>query len=180
MRRITPSLQRTEDVGFGFDLNDFEHDPHVAQPFTFRFRGAGDGGTPVIFSAQTGGRGQIAGPNQGELTFIQPNFWETDYYPRPVDIKILEKQILCKEKWIKMMSWIEGTYLEMIEAGAYALLQCIISSPATAAKKKLAVDLYHDIVATSFEWMRTGKMQRLVNSEHEYLHYQGHALETNQ
>lgn len=55
-----------------------------------------------------------------------------------------------------------------------------LSYTATATKKKLAVDLYHDIVATSFEWMRTGKMQRLVNSEHEYLHYQGHELETNQ
>ena len=92
--------------------------------------------------------------------------------------KLLDKALFsCQYWWACAKPW---WHIEMIEAGAYALLQSTISSPATATKKKFAVDLYHDIVATSFEWMRTGKMQRLVNSEHEYLHYQGHKLETNQ
>lgn len=92
--------------------------------------------------------------------------------------KLLDKALFsCQYWWACAKPW---WHIEMIEAGAYALLQSIISSPSTAVKKKLAVDLYHDIVATSFEWMRTGKMQRLVNSEHEYLHYQGHEIETNQ
>lgn len=74
----------------------------------------------------------------------------------------------CQYWWACAKPW---WYIEMIEAGAYALLQSILSSHSTAVTKTKAVDLYHDIVATAFDWIRTGKMQRLVDQEHEYLHY---------
>jgi len=82
----------------------------------------------------------------------------------------------CQYWWACARPW---WHVEMIEAGAHALLNTIIYSHATARYKHKAVDLYHDIVATAFEWMRTGKMQRRVDVEHEYLQIDKSKLRVN-
>ncbi len=73
----------------------------------------------------------------------------------------------CQYWWASARPWWQ---IEMVESGAHALLQSVIYSHATARYKRKAVDLYHNIVATAFDWMRSGKMQKRVNQEHEYLH----------
>jgi hypothetical protein len=77
----------------------------------------------------------------------------------------------CQYWWACAKPWWQ---VEMIEAGAHALLQSVIYSHATAAYKKQAAELYHRIISTAFDWMRTGKMQERVDREHEHLHYAVH------
>ncbi len=74
----------------------------------------------------------------------------------------------CQYWWACARPW---WHIEMIESGAHALLQSIIESHSTAKYKQKALDMYHDIVATSFMWMRSGKMQKRVDQEHEYLQH---------
>ncbi|MBP6993627.1 hypothetical protein KBB12_00085 [Candidatus Woesebacteria bacterium] len=83
----------------------------------------------------------------------------------------------CQYWWASARPWWQ---IEMIESGAHALLQAIIYSHATARHKQKAVDLYHKIVATAFDWMRSGKMQKRVNQEHEYMQVSGEKLRVNQ
>ena len=88
----------------------------------------------------------------------------------PHDVKSQKKLdsalFSCQYWWASARPWWQ---IEMIESGAHALLQAVIYSHATARHKRKAVDLYHNIVATAFDWMRSGKMQRRVNQEHEYM-----------
>lgn len=72
----------------------------------------------------------------------------------------------CQYWWASARPWWQ---IEMVESGAHSLLQSIIYSHATARYKRKAVDLYHNIIATAFDWMRSGKMQKRVNQEHEYM-----------
>ncbi len=74
----------------------------------------------------------------------------------------------CQYWWACARPW---WHIEMIESGAHALLQSIIESHATALYKERSLRLYHQIVSTAFTWMRTGKMQRRVDTEHEYLQH---------
>lgn len=82
----------------------------------------------------------------------------------------------CQYWWASARPWWQ---IEMIEAGAHELLQSIIESHATARYKQKAVDTYHEIVATAFEWMRSGKMQRRVNKEQEHMHMRPHQMRVN-
>lgn len=92
--------------------------------------------------------------------------------------KLLDKALFsCQYWWACARPW---WHIEMIEAGAHALLQTIIESHATAKYKRKAVDLYHDIIATAFDWMRSGKMQRLVDKEHEYMQTSANQMRVNQ
>lgn len=88
----------------------------------------------------------------------------------PHDIKSQKKLdsalFSCQYWWASALPWWQ---VEMIESGAHSLLQSVIYSHATAQYKRKAVDLYHNIVATSFDWMRSGKMQRRVDQEQEYM-----------
>jgi len=83
----------------------------------------------------------------------------------------------CQYWWASARPWWQ---IEMIESGAHALLQAVIYSHATARHKRKAVDLYHNIVATAFDWMRSGKMQRRVNQEHEYMQTSKDKIQVNQ
>jgi hypothetical protein len=83
----------------------------------------------------------------------------------------------CQYWWASARPW---WCIEIIEAGAHALLQAIIESHASARIKERGVDLYHEIVTTAFEWMRNGKMQRMVDKEHEYLYYDPFSMKANQ
>lgn len=83
----------------------------------------------------------------------------------------------CQYWWASARPWWQ---VEMIESGAHALLQAIIYSHATTRYKRKAVDLYHNIVASAFDWMRSGKMQKRVNQEHEYLQMSGENIRVNQ
>ncbi|MFO0704112.1 MAG: polysaccharide deacetylase family protein [Patescibacteria group bacterium] len=74
----------------------------------------------------------------------------------------------CQYWWACARPW---WHIEMIESGAHALIESIIESNDTAIYKEKALELYHGIVATSFSWMRTGKMQKRVDQEHEYLQH---------
>lgn len=74
----------------------------------------------------------------------------------------------CQYWWACARPW---WHIEMIESGAHALLQSIIESHSTAKYKEKALVIYHSIVATAFTWMRTGKMQKRVDQEHEYLQH---------
>lgn len=74
----------------------------------------------------------------------------------------------CQYWWACARPW---WHIEMIESGAHALLQSVIESHATAKYKQKALNIYHNIVATAFMWMRTGKMQKRVDQEHEYLQH---------
>lgn len=83
--------------------------------------------------------------------------------------KLLDSALFsCQYWWACARPW---WHIEMIESGAHALLRSIIDSSSTAIYKEKALMLYHNIVATSFKWMRTGKMQSRVDSEHEYLQH---------
>lgn len=82
----------------------------------------------------------------------------------------------CQYWWACARPWWR---VEIIESGAHALLQAIIYSHATAKYKRKAVDLYHDIIATAFDWMRSGKMQRWVDKEHEHLHMNAKTVRVN-
>lgn len=83
----------------------------------------------------------------------------------------------CQYWWACARPW---WYIELVESGAHELLQSIICSHATALYKEKALDLYHDIIATAFEWMRNGKMQRRVDQEHEYMHMDLNKIMVNQ
>ena len=99
----------------------------------------------------------------------------------PHDVKSQKKLdsalFSCQYWWASARPWWQ---IEMIESGAHALLQAIIYSHATARYKRKAVDLYHHIVATAFDWMRSGKMQKRVNQEHEYMQTTKDKIHVNQ
>jgi hypothetical protein len=60
--------------------------------------------------------------------------------------------------------------LEMIEDGAYRLLDVIRSvSQATEEEKNTAANLYEKIVSTSFMWQRSGKIRKMAKEQHEAL-----------
>ena len=60
--------------------------------------------------------------------------------------------------------------LEMIEDGAYRLLDVIRSVPqATNEEKNNAANLYEKIVSVSFMWQRSGKIRKMAKEQHEAL-----------
>jgi hypothetical protein len=59
--------------------------------------------------------------------------------------------------------------LEMIEDGAFRLLNVVRSVPHTLEEEKKAASLYEKIVSTSFMWQRTGKIRKMAKEQHEAL-----------
>lgn len=60
--------------------------------------------------------------------------------------------------------------LEMIEDGAFRLLDVVRSVPGvTEAEKTRAASLYEKIVSTAFTWQRTGKIRKMAIQQNEFL-----------
>lgn len=60
--------------------------------------------------------------------------------------------------------------LEMIEAGAYRLLDLINQTPDVNEEDKArANEYYKKIVSTAFEWQRSGKIRRMAQEQMEFL-----------
>ncbi len=60
--------------------------------------------------------------------------------------------------------------IELIEAGAKQLKDVVnLSNKSTDADKKEANDLYVNILITSYEWQRSGKVEKMARSEDEEL-----------
>jgi len=77
----------------------------------------------------------------------------------------LDRAIHSDQYW-----WASATpwwSIEMIEAGAKELKEVVEAAPIPTIKKKEALDLYHKIVFTAFEWQRSGKVDALAKSADE-------------
>ena len=60
--------------------------------------------------------------------------------------------------------------LEMIELGAYRLLDIVNDLPdVTENEKHRANDLYQKIISTAFEWQRSGKIREMAQEQSKYL-----------
>ncbi len=80
--------------------------------------------------------------------------FETDISRRNLDIGLASDHFF----WASARPWWS---LEVIEGGAYALLEAIESSEAPEEIKKEAKDIYYEIIAKAFEWQRTGHIRRI-------------------
>jgi len=85
--------------------------------------------------------------------------------------KIRKKIDLCLSSdqfwWASAKPWWS---LEMIEDGAYRLLDALRSIP-NVSKKKLrrASDLYENIISTAFNWQRTGRIRKMMQEQKSIL-----------
>ncbi|KPK78831.1 MAG: hypothetical protein AMJ89_00125 [candidate division Zixibacteria bacterium SM23_73] len=60
--------------------------------------------------------------------------------------------------------------LEMIEDGAYRLLDALRSIPQVSKEKlEKALDFYEKIISTSFTWQRTGKIHEMMREQKQFL-----------
>lgn len=60
--------------------------------------------------------------------------------------------------------------VEMIEDGAYRLLNIIRQAPSTSdEEKQRAALLYENIISTAFDWQRTGKIREMAKQQNEAL-----------
>jgi hypothetical protein len=60
--------------------------------------------------------------------------------------------------------------LEMIEDGAYRLLDVVRSTPGVTEQEKIrAASLYEKIVSTSFTWQRSGKIRKMAIEQNEFM-----------
>ncbi|MFC1688003.1 UvrB/UvrC motif-containing protein, partial [Patescibacteria group bacterium] len=67
--------------------------------------------------------------------------------------------------WASAQPWWS---IEMIEAGAKELKDVILMSPASSKKEKETAErLYQDIIYTSFDWQRSGKVEARSKSSDE-------------
>lgn len=91
------------------------------------------------------------------------------HHPAFPDVRMKMDKALASDHfwWASAKPWWS---LEMIEDGAYRLLDILRSVPDLAPEKlQQAKDLYENIVSTAFQWQRSGKIRKMMHEQQSIL-----------